>query len=103
MKNDRRFFTIAERFFYPEEWVFIKSLPDEEQMKAFFEVWTLKEAYLKAIGTGFSGWHRLPEMTCVITNLPAANTVFPLFHTPYKARILMSDVTCQALVFKKIT
>jgi 4'-phosphopantetheinyl transferase len=103
MKDDSRFLSIAERFFYPEEWGFIKSLPEEEQMKAFFQVWTLKEAYLKAIETGFSGWHRLPEMTHVITNRPAANAVFSLVPTPYKARILMSDDTCQALVFKKIT
>ena len=99
IKNDSRLLTIAERFFYPEEWGFIRSLPEEEQMKAFFQVWTLKEAYLKAIGTGFPGWHILPEMAYIITNSPVANTVFPLLPTPYKARILMSDGTCQALVF----
>jgi 4'-phosphopantetheinyl transferase len=103
MKNDNRLLTIAERFFYPEEWIFIRSLPEDEQMKAFFHLWTLKEAYLKAIGTGFPGWHKLPEMAYVISDSPAADTVFPLLHTPYKARILMSDGTCQALVFKKIT
>lgn len=102
MKNDSRLLTISGRFFYPEEWVFIRSLPEEHQMKAFFQVWTLKEAYLKAIGTGFSGWHKLPEMTYVFSDSPAANTIFPLEHTSYKARILMTDVTCQALVFKNI-
>jgi len=45
---------IAERYFAPEEWRFLMALPGEEQQAAFFRIWTLKEAFLKALGTGLS-------------------------------------------------
>ena len=43
---------IAERFFHPEERAFLAQSPEPE--KDFFRIWTLKESYLKAEGTGFS-------------------------------------------------
>jgi 4'-phosphopantetheinyl transferase len=43
---------IVERFFAPEEWRLWQDLPMEQQQLAFFRAWTVKEAYLKAIGTG---------------------------------------------------
>ena len=42
---------IAARFFSAEENEFLKTLPNGEQ-KAFFVVWTRKEAFLKALGKG---------------------------------------------------
>jgi 4'-phosphopantetheinyl transferase len=43
---------IAERFFHPVEQEYLaRSLEPE---KDFFRIWTLKESYLKAEGTGFS-------------------------------------------------
>jgi 4'-phosphopantetheinyl transferase len=32
----------------------IQSLPDEQRRPAFFDLWTLKEAYVEARGLGFS-------------------------------------------------
>jgi 4'-phosphopantetheinyl transferase len=43
---------LARRFFSPEEHAFIQALPPDEQPRAFFRLWTCKEAYLKAIGKG---------------------------------------------------
>jgi 4'-phosphopantetheinyl transferase len=46
---------IARRFFSPTESVLVASLEGEEQKRVFFQFWTAKEAYLKAIGSGLSG------------------------------------------------
>ncbi len=43
---------ITERFFHPEERAFL--LHSSEPERDFFRIWTLKESYLKAEGTGFS-------------------------------------------------
>jgi 4'-phosphopantetheinyl transferase len=45
---------IAEQFFAPEEVTSLAALPSSEQPAAFFTLWTLKEAYLKATGAGLS-------------------------------------------------
>lgn len=46
---------IAQRFFSPKEFDLIKNLTPEQQSRAFLKLWTAKEAYLKAIGTGLTG------------------------------------------------
>ncbi|NTU77678.1 MAG: 4'-phosphopantetheinyl transferase superfamily protein [Alphaproteobacteria bacterium] len=43
---------ISERFFHPEERDYLAKSSEPE--KDFFRIWTLKESYLKAEGTGFS-------------------------------------------------
>ena len=45
---------IAERYFHPTEVAQLKQLADTEQRKYFFQLWTLKEAFLKATGLGIS-------------------------------------------------
>jgi 4'-phosphopantetheinyl transferase len=45
---------IAERFFAPEEVAALTAVPPHQQHNRFFEYWTLKEAYVKARGMGFS-------------------------------------------------
>jgi 4'-phosphopantetheinyl transferase len=44
---------IARRFFADEESQYIESLAGDRQRDAFFRIWTLKEAYVKASGRGF--------------------------------------------------
>lgn len=45
---------ILKRVFSGQEQEFFGSVPDDEKNAAFFRIWTLKEAYIKAIGMGLS-------------------------------------------------
>jgi 4'-phosphopantetheinyl transferase len=46
---------LAKRYFHPNEVAAVTASRDEaEQRRAFFLVWTLKEAVVKALGTGLS-------------------------------------------------
>jgi len=46
---------LARRFFAPEESAALMSLPEVERPAAFRRLWTRKEAFLKAWGTGLAG------------------------------------------------
>jgi len=43
---------LAKRFFCPEEYAFIAGLDGEERDSVFFQLWTLKESFLKVTGMG---------------------------------------------------
>jgi 4'-phosphopantetheinyl transferase len=45
---------IVESFFSPSEILSFKALSEEKQQQHFFDLWTLKEAYIKACGMGLS-------------------------------------------------
>ena len=45
---------VADRYFSPQEIQALRALAGVEPQARFIELWTLKEAYLKAIGTGLS-------------------------------------------------
>src|SRR5262249_22795784 len=45
---------IMRRFFFESEQREFLSLPEPRRQEAFFRGWTRKEAYMKAIGMGFS-------------------------------------------------
>jgi len=42
----------ADRYFSPRERHALARVPSGNRLRAFFEIWTLKEAYLKACGDG---------------------------------------------------
>jgi 4'-phosphopantetheinyl transferase len=46
---------LSDRFFAPQEAAFLRSLPPAAQTAMFFQIWTAKEAYLKALGEGIGG------------------------------------------------
>ena len=61
---------IAPRVLTPREYAHFLSLPDSpHRPREFFRLWTLKEAYLKAIGTGL----RTPPATLEASSLPATH------------------------------
>jgi len=45
---------IAERFFSAREAAELMTLPEAERSQGFFNCWTRKEAYIKAVGDGFA-------------------------------------------------
>jgi 4'-phosphopantetheinyl transferase len=45
---------VAERFFAPAEVAVLRGLRGSEQAAKFYEYWTLKESYIKALGVGLS-------------------------------------------------
>lgn len=45
---------IAARFFSSRESAQLRALPPEQQQAAFFNCWTRREAYLKALGHGLA-------------------------------------------------
>lgn len=47
--------SIAKRFFCETEFKLINSCIAEQQQQRFYQLWTAKEAYLKAIGKGLGG------------------------------------------------
>lgn len=48
------FMSLAKRFFHPDEYRQLGSVPQEQQQALFFSFWTAKEAFVKAIGEGVS-------------------------------------------------
>lgn len=53
-KIKRAKMNIANRFFSKEECLFLESTPESERDNAFFRLWTMKESFIKAVGTGLS-------------------------------------------------
>ncbi len=54
MREDFGGLKIAERFFSSDEINELKLLPHEQQVQGFFNCWSRKEAYIKALGKGLS-------------------------------------------------
>ena len=45
---------VAARYFHPEETAWLAAQPEERRDEAFTRLWTLKEAFTKALGEGLS-------------------------------------------------
>ncbi len=46
---------VGQMAFSAAERELLRTMPEEGQLAAFFDLWTCKEAYLKGVGTGFFG------------------------------------------------
>ena len=52
---DRGAIKLAERFYSADEKAYLDSIEDEEKKrKAFIDIWTGKESYIKALGKGLA-------------------------------------------------
>lgn len=47
-------FSIAKRFFSPEEYFSLQKQSSENRLDFFYGLWTLKESYIKAVGKGLA-------------------------------------------------
>lgn len=54
IKVTRDLLGIAENYYHPQEHAYLQTLDESLQGDAFYRLWTLKEAFLKAIGAGIS-------------------------------------------------
>ena len=54
IRRDFVFEDIAEKFFSPKETAVLRAIPEELKAEGFFNCWTCKEAYIKALGEGLS-------------------------------------------------
>ena len=54
---------LVTRFFFPREITTFQSLPEDQKPAAFFNLWTRKEAWLKAIGEGIGYSLNLVEVS----------------------------------------
>ena len=73
---------VARRFFSPVEAGALEALPADAQPRRFLRLWTLKESYLKAVGTGIAGG--LDSMTFRIDEAGACT--FERADDPHAAR-----------------
>ncbi len=55
VRSKPRLDAIARRFFSPREASYLETLDPTQRTAAFYRLWTLKEALVKAIGTGIAG------------------------------------------------
>ena len=53
-RKPRRIAAIAQRYFSDTEAGELLSLPEDQQQSRFYDLWTLKEAYIKACGMGLA-------------------------------------------------
>lgn len=70
-RSDTDMELIARRQFAPGEQSRLMSLPAAERRVAFYECWTRKEAYLKAIGDGIAGGLQGFEVSFLANEAPA--------------------------------
>lgn len=72
-KSDQpNFMAIAKRFFAPQEYAYLNTLPPQQALNAFLDFWTRKEACVKAWHQGLA--HHLASVTFNInTNNPISS------------------------------
>lgn len=53
-RRHRNIMRIAHRYFHPDECALLEAPPQSETLRQFYRMWTLKEAFFKARGTGLA-------------------------------------------------
>jgi len=85
LKSKPHWEKIAKRFFTKTEVSYLLDQPKENQESFFFQIWTRKEAYIKAIGTGLSTSLSSFDVT-------ASKTIKPLNSTKSNASWYLQDL-----------
>ncbi len=85
---------IARLYFPEEEYEYIRQQPPPQQTAAFYRIWTMKEAYVKALGQGMS----LDLKKFTVLNADRKNTCPEIREIPteqgyYAAIALMGKIT----------
>lgn len=98
---------LAQRYFHPQEYDFLTSLPIEKQLTTFFQFWTAKEAYLKGTGEGLTGLQQI-EVSLTPNQIhllkPTTNWVLSPF-TPspnYRATIAVLPPNQKSLTYSHL-
>lgn len=73
---------VADRFFSQSEAINLNAFPENEQTAAFFRCWTRKEAYIKAVGKGFS----YPIQDFSVSVGAERSTILEITHRTQKTR-----------------
>lgn len=60
---------LAERAFHPREAAALKSLPERGREEAFLRLWTVREALLKAMGTGLAAPREMIDASPVLAGV----------------------------------
>jgi phosphopantetheine--protein transferase-like protein len=90
---------VADKFFSQREASWLRQCPDELRSSRFVELWTLKEAFLKAAGIGFSGSLGSASSFCLddnhiefsaSSNIEAREWHFVLFEPFHKVRLAVA-------------
>ena len=59
-----RAMAMAQRFFSRQEYRALSGMLPEDRLRSFYELWTLKEACIKATGLGWEAVHFTPQNGC---------------------------------------
>jgi len=86
---------LAQRIMTSLEWAHVSTLPEAERVRAFYRLWTAKEAYLKNLGIGFE-----IEPHTIESNFPELTTVQA---GGYPARFLLEKQLTQEITFQLAT
>lgn len=80
-RRRRSIMAIAEQYFHPAEIEHLKQQQPDKQTAEFYRLWTLKEAFFKARGTGIA--EGLPGINFITTETPKTNRNWPLTQWQY--------------------
>lgn len=87
----RNFLGMARTAFAPSERAQLERLPAEQRQARFYQIWTLKEAYIKLIGMGLS--QRLDHFDFDLSDLPAIKFTPPPSREPRGWRFVLDTPT----------
>lgn len=79
---------LIKRTLQPEELCFYQTVPSRQRRQVFYQYWTVKESYLKALGTGF---HTSLDSFYVELDKSAPRVIQRAYRPPYSCRLLPTD------------